>query len=672
MTTLPGGSESIVTNGMWDAVSLSGGAGGDEFNVIEVSFDLTLGGGLASDTFTLGSQAPLFTGNVDGITGNVAVNGGDGFNRLIIINTTGDPSNVIVTSELITGLTENPIAYNGRFDRTDGEIGGIQIVGSNNGGDTFDVQSLKAGDSIRVHGMNGNDIFDIGNDIAGDAQFDGGNGSDTYNFVFGASTPRNIAIADTGTSGADTLNLAGSDGDDDIVLDSDSVSDAFTNLTFNIPLDDIEIFGNAGNDTFTINGAPLAVVTLRGNDGFDSFVVNGTANIEDLNLFGGGQADTFQFNATSGTTRIDADGVNGDDSFMVGAGVLGNLFLDGNEGSDSYEVQLGATVARRIDTRDTGEEGSDTTSVIGTATNERIAIRTTRFLHNDEIIIFDENTEGVSADSAGGNDRIVIFGSRSPLTEVFAGAGNDVFVVNGGSRADLINLHGQDGNDNFNVFKTSAGTTNNLFGDEGDDRFNIGSTINADNGNLGLIRGELNIFGGANTADGEDQLIANDSSGGAAYSYRVTPNSITPIAGPANLPRENFIGINYDASTEFLRLDGTEFANLFEVTASPATRYFFDGNAPTTGTADRLAVVFQPNDGRDLNITNASAGDGFVTFTNGNEIVQFEDIELPSLGTSGGVGSLVLPPGFDGDIDDFFSSLDLDELDELDGFAFPV
>ena len=376
------------------------------------------------------------------------------------------------------------------------------------------------------------------------------------------------------------------------------------------------------------------------------------------------------FNGSSGTTRIDADGFEGSDTYIVGLGVLGNLFLDGQNGSDSYNVQLGASGARRIDTRDTGDNGQDVTTVTGTTQNDRIAIRTTRFLHNDEIVIFNENTERVAVNAGNGADRIVVFGSRSPLTEVFAGAGNDIFVVNGGSAADVINLQGQAGNDTFNVFRTSAGTTNNLFGNEGNDRFNIGSTVNADNGNLGLIRGELNVFGGSNDSGQEDQLVVNDSAGGAAYSYSVTPSRIAPIPGPFNLPRANFVGVNYDSSTEFVRLDGTVFANLFEVVASPVTRYFIDGNAPNNNVGDRIVLQSQPGDGSNLTVTNANLGNGFYAFNNGNELVQFTNIELQSFDPSG-PGSFTLPPDFDleGDIDEFFASLDSDVIED---FGFPV
>ena len=664
------GSESIISAGSVDLIDVSGLNGIDTFNVVSVSVDLVLGGGSETDIFNFGSDAPLQTGNSNAITGDVTVNGGSGLNQLNITDFSGAPGTVTVTSESISGLTANPIVYTGRFDLLNGEIGGIQITGSNNGQDIFNVESLNVGDSIRIYGLFGQDVFNIGNGIAGDAFFDGGDNADTYNFQFGAAAQREIIIEDSGAVGTDTLNLEGSDGDDNIVLTTDSVSDEFTTLSFNIPLDTIEIAGGIGNDSFTINGAPNAVVSLFGNEGIDTFTVNSTAGIDDLNLFGGIEGDFFNFNGSSGTTRIDADGFDGADTYVVGAGVLGNLFLDGQSGNDTYTVELGASGARRIDTRDTGVGDADSTNIVGTQQDDRIAIRTTRFLHNDEVIIFDQETERVLVNSVGGADRIVVFGSRSALTEVFAGTGNDIFVVNGGSAADVINLQGQAGNDTFNVFRTSAGTTNNLFGNDGNDRFNIGSTINADNGNLGLIRGELNIFGGSNDAGQEDQLILNDSAGGAAYSYSVTPNRVAPIPGPFNLPRENFIGVNFDTSTEFLRLDGTEFANLFEVVASPATRYFIDGNDPSNAVGDRITVQSQPGDGSSLTVTNPSNGNGFFTFTNGNEIVQFINIELPSLETAG-PGNFALPPdfGLSGDLDDFFSRLDADEFEEL-GFPF--
>ena len=142
----------------------------------------------------------------------------------------------------------------------------------------------------------------------------------------------------------------------------------------------------------------------------------------------------------------------------------------------------------------------------------------------------------------------------------------------------------------------------------------------------------------------------------------VTPTRISAIAGPANLPRTNFDGINYDSTVEFVRVDGTPLANLFEVVASPTARYFIDGNSPNSNVGDRLVVLFNPNDGRNLSVTDASTGSGFVSFSNGNETVQFVDIESPSLDNNS--TSLTLSDDFE--LDEFFSTIDLVDVEDVE------
>ena len=78
---------------------------------------------------------------------------------------------------------------------------------------------------------------------------------------------------------------------------------------------------------------------------------------------------------------------------------------------------------------------------------------------------------------------------------------------------------------------------------------------------------------------------------------------------------------------------------------------------------DQLELLPQPNDGRELFITDPSQGAGFVTFTNGNEVVQFDDIETVDMG---GSSNATYPGPGDGEsLDDFFASFDQDDLSEI-------
>ncbi|MEM9413174.1 MAG: hypothetical protein AAGA30_18845 [Planctomycetota bacterium] len=72
--------------------------------------------------------------------------------------------------------------------------------------------------------------------------------------------------------------------------------------------------------------------------------------------------------------------------------------------------------------------------------------------------------------------------------------------------------------------------------------------------------------------------------------------------------------------------------------------------------------MFQPNDGGNLTITNANAGNGFASFTNGNERIQFENIETSLVDNSGGKSRLTVLDGF-GPNDELFSSVDLEDFE---------
>ena len=653
------------TIGLSDLASLGvqGLGGSDTFNIVETMVDLILNGGSGADVFNISSDAPFLSGSTAAIQADIDIEGGTGNNQLRVTNVDGTSAGILIGDSVISGLTNdfliNYQSTDGQFARPDGTIGGIHLITSDSVGEFIDITGLSVGDTLLVESRGGDDFFSIANAVAGNVVLDGGEGADTYDYQFGGAAVREVNIIDTGTTGTDLLNLVGSEFDDQITLTSTGITDGANTLTFNLPVDSISIAGLGGMDTFTINGAPTANVSLQGNDSNDTFVINSTVGIDNIELFAGFGNDNFEFNGSSDSTRITALGSGGNDSFVVSDGAFGRLFLDGENGGDVYQITFAGAGARRIVTVDSGVSGFDETQVFGTSQDDRIAMRTQLFLYDDEVVVFNENTERVQAFGLEGNDRLVVFGTRSPDAQLFGGTGDDAFVVNGGSAATQIDLSGQDGDDTFLVRRTTIDTVTNLFGQNGNDRFNIGSTPNQDDGSLGLIRGELNVSGGSNIIGEEDILYANDRGVNAAYSYSITPQAITPIAGPANLPRTNFVGINYNSSIEAVRLDGTDLANTFQVFASQATRYFIDGNNPTTNNADQLQVFTAPGDGSNLVLTNAAAGNGFVNFTNGNELVQFSEIENASLVNGGAVASAVETI----DLDRFFSRTADDEWD---------
>jgi len=196
-------------------------------------------------------------------------------------------------------------------------------------------------------------------------------------------------------------------------------------------------------------------------------------------------------------------------------------------------------------------------------------------------------------------------------------------------------IDGGFGNDTINVRAVASVSTVLIFGQSGNDRFNVGSTLAENNGNLGLIRGELWLYGGSQ-AD-QDTLYINDNGVQPPYNYRITDSVISHLQGPNNIDRDQFTAIRHDGM-EFVRLDGTPGNNLFSVAPSLTTSFHINGGR--SNGLDPRDPANDDADFEDLNLdfllinSNAarqvveSNGDGFVDFENSLLDIVFENIFL--------------------------------------------
>jgi hypothetical protein len=168
-----------------------------------------------------------------------------------------------------------------------------------------------------------------------------------------------------------------------------------------------------------------------------------------------------------------------------------------------------------------------------------------------------------------------------------------------------------------------------LYGKEGDDRFNVGSTLEDNVGNLNTIRGRVAAIGGTNESAGQDRLYVNDIIGNDAYAYNLGPTYIRALPGPNNIARPNFAGISFDETMEHVRLDGTLQPNFFSIEASKNTEFYLYGNLPSPGTTngDMVYLRAKPNDGHQIRFTDRARGRGFISFTNGDQFIRFDNIE---------------------------------------------
>jgi hypothetical protein len=180
---------------------LTGGAGDDVFNLGLNNGDLNLNGGPGDDTFNLG----------DNLTVNDTINGGSGFDtvwvgdstgttdlnsitnveRIVIVNTAGNPSTYIPADTVIAAGKSITIDASGSGD-------GVTLDFSNEKDGSFTYKASKNGDTINTAKNHLSDTIILGG------------GTDTVKITTGANTVADIADVDViqkFDAGADTIKV---------------------------------------------------------------------------------------------------------------------------------------------------------------------------------------------------------------------------------------------------------------------------------------------------------------------------------------------------------------------------------------------------------------------------------------------------------------------------------
>jgi hypothetical protein len=278
------------------------------------------------------------------------------------------------------------------------------------------------------------------------------------------------------------------------------------------------------------------------------------------------------------------------------------------------------------------------------------------------------NLDGIAAplalDAGSGANRLIVSnvgGSPDPNVVVTNGQITGMapapitYAATGGNFADGaandgILLRGSgNGADTFLAVSTLADSTTKIEGNAGADTFLAGSTPADNNGNLDGIAGLLTVIGGdpgapltafSNTVDPTGQvdvLYVNDRGAGGKRNYRVgdfsddgADNPMVQDEPDPSAPARVFAGVAYDSTMDYVRVDGTDDVNIFDVRPSLTTQYYIDGNLPASGQClkgggDYLRLDTTGTTGRKLHITGPGAG--FWSFTSGHRPVDFESIE---------------------------------------------
>jgi hypothetical protein len=622
----------VDTNVVYTGIEVFGlfGRGGDDtFNIESFDYELLLEGEEGNDIFNFSSNAPTNTGNLNAIVGKMEIDGGSGVNQLRIAALTGTPKNVTITSSTITGLFAEEFTYlstGGTFNTGTG-VGGITITGSDNGSDVFNVIGLNVDDTLRIFGRLGQDSFSVAATALGNIQLEGGLEGDAYSVAFVGAGARQVRIVDATTS--DTLDVLGTNLADILTVASTGVTRGSEGVQIQAGLSTMQVFGRDGNDKITVNGGSTALLRVFGDNQNDELTVNGTTGIVSIEVHGNSGNDNLLFQTVAATTSLVSLGGTGDDIFNVGVSAIPNLRLDGQEGSDRYNVTFRSTGSRQVDVRDTGVVGNDVAMVMGTSGIDNAFVQTERVELGTQAVLFDVKTERLVVNLKDGDDTLEAFGSVAGSTLFQGDVGNDKFVIHSTTLSPIMTADGGVGSDIFVVKSTEPTTRTTLYGKEGDDRFNVGSTLEENVGNLNTIRGRVAAIGGTNESAGQDRLYVNDIIGNDAYAYNLGATYIRGLPGPNNIARPNFAGISFDASMEHVRLDGTLQPNFFSIEASKDTEFYLYGNLPSPGTTngDMVYLRAKPNDGHQIRFTDRARGRGYISFTNGDKFIRFDNIE---------------------------------------------
>ncbi len=474
--------------------------------------------------------------------------------------------------------------------------GGPPSIGETNDGDRL-VLETPGTDSI-VFTPTGPDTGNLVLDIDGNLVYDEG-GTDSIitfgPFVFVCDDPVGEPIEFTYLSSPGGVELVEYDGE----------------LTDGAALDDITINGTALDDTTTVT----PVGAGPGGSGQGSFVSPGSPlfnfrGYDDFSVNGGtGGFDTLIYNATAGADIITTDA---DTVTLAGTEVNLGLGLDQFElysfgGNDNIDLDLQLLGLAKIIDAGAGNDIVDLSGVIVDPADPMIFGGI-----GDDTIIGSPNVDLIYGDD--GNDTINGLGSDDV---VHGGRGNDVLI--GGAGADI--LFGEEGNDRFGDPAIADPTAN----DPGNDQFHGGDgsdTFVWDPGD-----GSDLIEGGDGIGD---VLIFNGGAG--VDTFTLTASSTRLLANRA----QGAILLD-TADVEVVNLNGLGGADSFTIndlypTAVQVVNVEFgaaDGAADAVTIAGRdvsdnvnvtpVAGIVEVSGLRyDVNVANATAGDGDLFTLNGN------------------------------------------------------
>ena len=522
-------------------IDTNGGA--DTVDVKTISGATVLNTGAGNDTINVGSLAPsVDTGTLNGIGAALTVDGGSqsgGIDQLNLDDTADSIDNTgTMTATTIAGLGMGGITTYTNFEDLNIRLG--------SGSDVFNIQSTHAGATrttlVETRGGGGtvNVSSDTGtlNEIDGPLTIVADGGSDQINFEDSGDPLDNTGVLTSST-------LTG----------FDMVAQGITYTGF----EDLNILLGKGNDTLDVlstHAGTNQIDTSGGNDIVNIETIDGVTTVA---LASGDDTVNVNPNLTAPTTAN---------------GIRAVLNLDGNGGTDRYNINLAGSGSSLINVLDTGLEadGTDLLTIDGTEAVDNFLLRASVVqdglafvaLINGggdfERVNYDQNiNEGLIVNALGGDDVFTSDGN-AVTTTLNGGLGDDNFQVGQLFRAARTTDANVDSEDVFATIETTRGFLS--------DGINLPMTINGDAGNDEFVvfhnKAVLTLFGGD---DDDDFVIRAFALAGSQEDTRERTDlsgdgGADSIQYAVNAPVQIFGGDGFDTVTVI----GTEFGDDFVIT----------------------------------------------------------------------------------------------------------
>jgi len=461
--------------------NLNGNAGADAF-LFSATLSGTASGGAGNDIFSIANGGSA--GSIDG---------GADVDTVSYAGSTGPITTAINQFLNIENLVGSGNAADTLQGTADGNTVTISVA------DAGDVDGLTFSGFENIAGLGGNDTFNLNAGVSGTV--DGGAGDDE---IVGAATANTFVVnatdagAANGSAFANIENLTGG-----AAADSFTFTAVLSDTASGFGGDDIFYIGDGGNDRQSIDGGTGAdEVTYAIRFSGVTVGVNSFANVE--NLTGSGQSDTLQGTAEADTFTVNAadagnagginftsfenlDGLGGNDTFILNAGVSGTV----NGGAGDDEI-VGAVAANTFVVN---------AASAGTANGSQFA-----------------NIENLTGGAAA--DTFILNASLSGMLD--GGEGADKFHFGYGSTANILGFDFLDSLIVNDVFGTTPPAS------AGDDLFLLGF-LSFESGNLAYrdsLSDDFLFFASLNQFD---SFLISDS----LDPFRIVASAVPPVPVPA-------------------------------------------------------------------------------------------------------------------------------------------